>query len=230
MPQTGWCLQAQGSPSVKNCLPYIGVMLLLFLFSSNVYAASDLPTILANVRRVIVPLTSMLLMISFVIGIAMIFSALAKMKKFGMMMTMMSQPGELGGPLVGIIVGAVLVYLPTSTNFLMNSLFSSANSIFGGAGGINYQAMGQGASLLSYSGSGGLNSLWADLANTLVLFIQFLGFVSFIKGMLILSKSATPGHQPGTFSKGLTHVIGGVVLINFIGAVNVLKNTVYGSS
>lgn len=226
-----WYSQAQGLPSVKTRMRYFGMFLcaLLFLYANNVYAA-DIGTILANLRGVIIPLTSMVLVISFVIGIAMIFGALTKMKKFGTMMTMQSaERGEIGGPLVSFVIGAVLIYLPTSTDLLMNTVFQTSQSMFGGSS-INYQAMGQGATLLSYSSaSAGLSMMWADMANTLVLFIQFLGFVSFVKGWIIMSKAASPGHQPGTFSKALTHIIGGVVLINFIGAVNIIRNTIYGS-
>lgn len=231
MQQMGWSSQVRGFHSVKyRALVQTGTWgLLLFLFSSNAYAA-DMGTVLANLRSIIVPLTSLVLVCCFVAGMTMIFGALTKMKKFGQMQTMMSQPGEFSGPIVGLIVGAMLIYLPTSTDFFMNSIFGASNSIFGGSSGsINYQALGEGSSLLSYSGSGGLGQQWADLANTLVLFMQFLGFLSFIKGFLIVQKSVAPGHQPGTFSKGLTHIIGGIVLINFVGAINILKNTIYGS-
>lgn len=227
-----WSSQVQGLHSVKTMTRYIGSVFcaLLFLYTNNAYAA-DIGTVLANLRGVILPLTSLVLVISFVMGIGMIFGALTKMKKFGSIMTMQSgEKGEIGGPLVSFVVGAVLIYLPTSTDFLMNSLFETSQSIFGGGGNINYQAMGQGATLLSYSSaSAGLSMMWADMANTLVLFIQFLGFVSFLKGWIIMSKAASPGHQPGTFSKGLTHIVGGIVLINFIGMVNIIKNTIYGS-
>lgn len=226
-----WSSRVLGLHSIKSSFRFSVVSFFLFLstslFTSNVYAA-DFTTVLNNLSKIIAPLTSMVLVICFVIGIGMIFSGLVRMKKFGQIGTMYSQPGEIHGPIVSIIVGAVLIYIPTSTDFLMNSLFQTSNSMFS-SGSINYQAYGQGSSLLSYGGAGGLSQQWAALANTLVLFIQFLGFLSFIKGMLLIGKTAAPGSQPGQFSKGLTHVIGGVVLINFIGAFNVLKNTIYGS-
>jgi len=155
--------------------------------------------------------------------------ALMAMKKFGNTGTM-AQPGELSGPLVKLVVGAVLIYLPTSTDILMNSIFGGAgDSMFGGAN-INYEAMGQGATLLSYAkGSGGIGGQWASMANTLVLYIQFLGLLSFIKGWFIISKSAGQGAQPGNFAKGVTHIIGGIIAINFVGVVNIIMNTVYGT-
>lgn len=228
MQPTVWFSQVRESHFVKHSLLPLGVGTLLILFANNAYAA-DFGTVLANLRNIINPLTILVLTVSFTIGMILIFTALTKMKKFGQGMTMYAQPGEFAGPLTYLIVGAVLIFLPTSTDYLMNSLFDGASRFITQSGtNINYQAMGRGASLLSYTGSAGIAQHWADLANTLVMFIQFLGFLSFVKGWLILAKSTQPGHQPGAMSKGLTHVIGGIVLINFVGAVNILKNTIYG--
>lgn len=224
-----WSSQHLGSHSIKPYLRATGIGVLLFLFSSNVYAL-DFATALKNLSKIINPLTSMVLVLCFCIGIFMIFNALTKMKKFGQLASYHSQPGEFGGPLVSLIVGALLVYLPTSTDYLMNSLFQTANSMFSG-GSVDYSAYGEGSSLLSYASSSSLGQQWTALANTLVLFIQFLGFLSFVRGLIMLSKAATPGgNQQGMFAKGVTHVVGGVILINFVGAVNVIQNTIMGQS
>lgn len=199
--------------------------------SNSVYAAADLHQILTNVRGIIVPLTSMLMVISFVIGIFLIFRALGLMKKFGINVAMhqSNDDGGLSKPLSYLIVGAILIYLPTTTDFMMNSIFSSYNSIFGYGGSINYSALGDGASLMSYSGGTSFEQNWADLAKTLVLYIQFLGFISFIKGWLMLSKAGNPHAQQGQIGKGITHVVGGIGLINIVGVFNILRNTVFGA-
>jgi len=149
------------------------------------------------------------------------------MKKLGGPVSMQTQPGEISGPLVYLIVGAALIYLPTSTDLLINTIFQTGNSIFSG-GGIDYSKMGQGSTLLRYTSSSSFSAQWADLANTLIMFLQFLGFMSFVKGWLILSKSAAPGQQPGNFAKGMTHVIGGIGLVNIVGVAEILRNTFLG--
>ncbi len=172
----------------------------------------------------------MLLMISFVAGIFFIFRALGLMKKFGVNVSMMSQgeSGQLSVPLVYLVIGAALIYLPTTSDTLMNSLFGATNSIFGG-GGINYQALSQGSSILSYSSGVGLSQYWMDLSNTLFLYLQFLGFVSFIRGLFMLSKIGhASGGQQGGFAKGLTHIIGGLCLVNIYGLISILQNTILG--
>ncbi len=193
----------------------------------------DIQTILTNVSNVLVPLTGMVLVISYVCGIYMIFHGLSEMRKLGgYSMQQSSSQESLSAPLLHIVVGAVLIWLPTSTDTFMNTLFATSSSIFGGGGGlssINYQNLGVGASLLGYLPGDSVGQQWASIANTLVLYIQFLGLLSFIKGWFLISKSAGAGAQPGNFARGLTHIIGGIIAVNFVGAVTIISNTVYGT-
>ncbi len=199
-----------------------------YFISENAYALADMQTILNNLSGIIVPLTGMVLIISYVAGIYMIIHALTMMKKFGNM-SMQAQPGELSGPLMQLVVGAVLIYLPTSTDALTNSLFGSSNSIFGGNGSVNYTNAGSGSALLGYLPTDTFAQQWASLANTLVLYVQFVGLLSFIKGWLILSKSAGHSAQQGSVAKGITHILGGIVAINFVSAANIIYNTIFGT-
>lgn len=201
--------------------------ILLFFVSENAYA-EDLQAILNNLSRIIVPLTAMVLVISFAGGVYMIIHALTMLKKFGNM-SMQAQPGELSGPLMQLVVGAALIYLPSSTDALTASLFGSSNSLFGSGGSINYSNLGYGSEILGYLPSDSFAQQWASMANTLVLYIQFVGLLSFVKGWFILSKSAGHGAQQDSFAKGITHILGGILAINFIAAVDVIKNTIFGT-
>lgn len=204
----------------------------LFLIPTSVFAQGiqDISQILFNLRSIIVPLTTMVLMISFVAGIFFIFRALGLMKKFGINATMaggQTETGQLSVPLVYLCIGTALIYLPTTSDTLMNSVFGMTESIFSN-GSVNYQALGQGSSILGYSAGVGIDQYWADLANTLFLYLQFLGFLSFVRGLFILSKVGAHGGQPGTFSKGVTHIIGGIGLVNIYGLISVVQNTIMG--
>lgn len=203
---------------------YLGC--LLYFVSENAYAAG-IQTILNNVSRIIVPLTTMVLIISYMSGVWMMINALTKLKKFGNM-SMQAQPGELGGPLIKLAVGAVLIYLPSSTDALTASLFGTADSIFGSSGGINYRNVGYGSELLGYLPTDSFGQQWASMANTLVLYIQFVGFLSFVKGWFILSKSAGQSGQQGSAGKSFTHILGGIMAINFISMARIINNTIFG--
>ncbi len=170
----------------------------------------------------------MVLMISYAAGIYMIIHALTLFKKFGNM-SMQAQPGEFSTPLMQLVVGAVLIYLPTSSEFLTNSLFGGGGASIFGYNSVNYGNVGYGSSLLGYMPTDTFSQQWASMANTLVLYIQFVGLLSFIKGWFILSHSAGHGAQQGSFAKGITHIIGGIVAINFISAVNIISNTIFGT-
>jgi intracellular multiplication protein IcmC len=201
---------------------------LLFAFVCESAYAADIQTVLTNMSNIIMPLTAMVLMISYAAGVYMIIHALTMFKKFGNV-SMQAQPGELSGPLMQLIVGAVLIYLPTSTDTLTNSLFGTTASIFGYGTDINFANAGTGSQILGYLPTNSFGQQWAAMANTLVLYIQFLGLLSFVKGWFILSKSAGHGAQPGMFAKGVTHVLGGIVAINFVGVVQIISNTIFGT-
>lgn len=184
-------------------------------------------TVLANISSIIVPLTALATFISWIIGAFMIFKAVMMLRKFGQQQTSMH---ENTGPLVYLIVGAILVYIPSSTDVMLNSFFNTTNSIFDWGNNINYQQMGQGSDLLGYVSGQSLSAQWGDLANTLVLYVQFVGYLSFIKGWIMLSKmGSSQGSQQGAFTKGLIHIIGGVVAINVVGTYHILQNTVLGT-
>jgi intracellular multiplication protein IcmC len=242
MPQVAWFLQALVLLSInifckwhqhlyKITLSTSIGFLALALISENAYAI-DIQTILTNVSNVLVPLTGMVLVISYVCGIYMIFHGIAEIRRTTNFMMAQSQSESISGPILHIVVGAILIWLPTSTDIFMNSIFGSINSIFGSGSGlssIRYQSLGTGSSLLGYLPGDSIGQQWASIANTLVMYIQFLGLLSFIKGWFLISKSAGTGAQPGNFAKGLTHIIGGIIAINFIGVVNIISNTVFGT-
>jgi intracellular multiplication protein IcmC len=189
----------------------------------------DIQMILTNISNVIVPLTALALTISFTAGVFFIFQALIALKNFGHVgMAGQSQPGEFSKPLLKLLIGAILIYLPSSTDALTNSLFNTGSSLFG-SGSINYQNLGSGSTLLGYGGASSFGQQWAALANTLVLYIQFIGLLSMLKGWFILASSTGQNAQQGNVAKGFTHVIGGIIAMNFITAVNIINNTIFGA-
>ncbi len=204
--------------------PYIA--LLLLLIPPQVFAVPDIQTIMSNLSHVIVPFTVTTLAVSYAAGVYFILSGLMMMKKMGNFATQQSQPGELSGPMVKILVGAALLYLPSSTDTMTNTIFGNgSNSLFPNKS-INYGGLGSGSTLLGYMGADGFNQQWIAIANTLVMYIQFLGLLSFVKGWFIIAGTAGHSSQPGTLSKGFTHIIGGVIAMNFVAAMNTIGTTI----
>ncbi|MEY3183093.1 MAG: hypothetical protein RLZ35_1078 [Pseudomonadota bacterium] len=209
----------------RHCWRFVASIASLWLGATNSAHAVDTISALRNLRDLVIPLTQLLLAFSFVVGIALIWRAIGMMKKFGQMNTMQSQPGEVSGPLVYLVVGAVLIWIPTTTGILTESVFgTSAEKLFSG-NTFDYSNLGSGSQLLSYVSGSTLEAQWSAIANTLVLYIQFIGLIAFIRGWIIVSKSGQPGVQPGSITKGVIHIIGGIIAINFVEFINLLKET-----
>lgn len=199
------------------------VLSLTWFLADNAFA--DIYTTLRNLRELVIPLTQLMLTLSFVIGISLIWRGISMLKKFGSA----QQGAEVAGPMVYLFVGAILIWIPSSSNILADSLFGGTggyggNNLFS-SGRFDYSRLGAGSKLIGYAGGSSLNAQWSAIADTLVLYVQFIGLIAFIRGWLIVSKSGMPGQQPGSISKGITHIVGGVICINFIQFVKLVQVT-----
>jgi hypothetical protein len=231
MLRMGWFLPTLASrlgSKTSTGLFSLVITLGLYCLSDNALAAiPDLGTVLKNIQKIIQPITALICIISYIGGVFMIFKAIVKLKRMGGLGTQMAmQPGDLVSILVNFLVGAVLLYIPTTSDILTNSLLGTSQSLFGG-GSIDYSGLGTGAELMQYTSS--TNAQWTEVANTLVLYIQFFGFISFIKGWFMLSNLGTHGTQAGTGTKAVVHIIGGIIAMNFTEVAAILQNTILGT-
>jgi hypothetical protein len=212
---------------MRNRKQKILIIIALGFFPSVAFAA-DLSTILTNLRSLIGPLMTLLLIISYTAGIFMVIRAISLFKSFG---SAQARPGEMIGPLVYLIVGTVLIYLPSTTDIVSHTIFKSVTSqSVVVAGNIKLSAVGKASDRLLNYAPVTIESQWADMVNTIVLYVQFIGFLAFVRGWFIISHAGQPGAQPGTIPKGITHIIGGIVAVNFLPMVDALNNTVFGGS
>jgi hypothetical protein len=214
----------------QTYLFYLLLAIALYCLSDNAMAdIPDITTILKNIQKIIRPITALICVFSYIAGVMMIFKAVIKLKKMGGLGTQMAmQQGDLMTILVNFLVGAVLIYIPNASDLLTNSLIGETKSLFSGGTDIDYSGLGAGSDILGY-GSNDSNAQWAEVANTLFLYIQFFGFISFIKGWFMISHLGAQGTQQGTGTKGAVHVIGGIIAMNFTQVTEILRNTFLGS-
>ena len=216
---------------VSKLYPAVGIPLFLLLFPNTVYAGAniDVATVLSNLRQIINPIIVLVLTISFLGGVYMFFRGLGMLKQFGMPLTQMSRPGEFAGPMVYIVVGAFLIYLPTSTDVVTTTIFGEAGgSIFSGDTA-DVGLVGRASEELVGYLPGSVVEQWADITDTIVYFIQMIGFIAFVRGWFIISKAGNPGVQPGSISKGIIHIVGGILAVNFIPFMRAIGNTIFGT-
>jgi hypothetical protein len=91
------------------------------------------------------------------------------------------------------------------------ALSTATQSVFGSAAGE--------MSPLSYptnTGNGWSFERATFVARAIIIFLQFVGYISFARGILILNRYKTTHPTPNdvSFGKGMTHIIGGVILAN----------------
>lgn len=175
-------------------------------------AVINIDLMLTNLQATFSSLMYMVTAVSYVMGIGFLARALMMLKAFGHSITQMSQKSEMGPVLVMMLVGSALLYLPSTIDVGLITIYGSAS-------------LGNSTEILDYTSGIGLAEKWGLYSEVLMDYMKLIGLIAFIRGWTILSKLGHQGGQPGTMGKGLTHLIGGVLLINIVDTVHVLAST-----
>lgn len=177
------------------------------VFSAQVFAAPvpDAGTMLANFAQTIPNLMKLVTAIAYVMGMAMIVKGVLGLKQFGEARTMMSSQHELKGPLAAILVGAALLYLPSSVQVGLNTFWTNPNPY-----GYLQDKM---------------SDPWSGIIQDGYMIVQLVGTIAFIRGLLMLTHASGHHAQPGTLGKAMAYIISGVLCINLYEFINVINNT-----
>jgi intracellular multiplication protein IcmC len=76
-----------------------------------------------------------------------------------------------------------------------------------------------------------INSLFGSgslVGAPLTMIIRVIGLIAFVRGWVLIARSASQGQPPGGTGKGLIHVFGGILAINIVGTLNMINTTLYG--
>lgn len=163
---------------------------------------------LSNLSALFDSLRELTIAISYITGVALIFRGVALYRAFGQHITMQSRGGEVAGPMVFIIVGAFLVYLPSTIDNSLVTVFGSTD-------------LSTASSILSLS-AGTDNNAFEEVTNVISKYLSLIGLIAFVRGWIILSKMGHSGSQPGSVAKGITHIIGGIFLLNIVETVRLI--------
>ncbi|MBI5448090.1 MAG: type IV secretion protein IcmC [Gammaproteobacteria bacterium] len=134
--------------------------------------------------------------------------AIFQFKVYGESRTMMSIQTNIFKPITYLLVSVALMYFPSTFKTLMMSTFGTPN-----------------LSPLNWSGVTSVGVYGYKLAVTPALLglMRLVGLVSFVRGWIMLVRIADQG-QHGTFGKAVTHIVGGLLLINIVGTGKLLWN------
>lgn len=144
---------------------------------------------------------------AYIIGCAFAFKGLYALKVYGEARTMMATNASMKEPLTYLMVGAIFIYLPTAFGILMTTTFGSKSVL----------AYADLPSTLDFTATNG--------GYAILTLLRTIGVIAFVRGWVMISRSAGQGSQPGAGSKGLIHVVGGILLMNIVGTLRIIYNT-----
>jgi hypothetical protein len=160
-----------------------------------------------------------LAVICYILGLVIMFQSLVRLSRASQFSGGFSPTQSLyAGPFAGMLVSAALIGLPSTWETINMTLFdgTAATSV------LAYKevgsAFGGGVTPMAFS------PLWNQAVNVLILVVQFVGWIAFVRGILML-KRAAEGSGQASFGTAITHIVGGVLASNIVAFVDVLQQT-----
>jgi len=154
------------------------------------------------------PMYLLLTSICVILGIFLLVTGFLRIAKNGGQDGPRSSLG--GGTIMRIVVGAVLLSIGTTSDIFTTTIF--------------------GGSVVSFTGLNPALGLAPDLTkinqaiSAGLVFFQIIGFISFVRGFLML-KAIADGSQGASTAAAFTHIFGGAVAFNISPALQALQNT-----
>ena len=154
---------------------------------------------------------------AYLIGLAFVFKAIATLKSYGESKTSMSSSSSIKEPIVYLVSGAMLIYFPTAFKIFMQTSFGYENVL-------QYAPINSSNNAIdTLFGSG------SAVGEPLSIIIQVIGVIAFVRGWILIARSASQGQPPGGTGKGLMHVVGGILAMNIVDTLDMINNTLYGT-
>lgn len=167
----------------------------------------DVEQMLINLQTSLNPLYKLGTATAYLLGIMYAFKALYSLKVYGELRTMMASRTSFKDPMYHLVIAGMLLYLPTGFSVIMNTTFGYSN-------------------VLAYDQFPSSDGRDLSVAAQVILeIVQVIGIYAFVRGWVLLARSAGEGGQQGLFGKGIVHVFGGVFGINIVGTFNVIAST-----
>ncbi len=158
---------------------------------------ANLISMIGNLSQSLRPVESLIAGLGYLIGIVFIISGLTKLKKIGDAKANSSSQEHPHVPILLFIIGAVLLFLPSTLSVISNSAFGAGN-------------------ILQY-----IQYKPFDVYSSMTIVIQTAGLVWFVRGCVLLVHGGEPGAKEGP--KGLTFILAGVFAMNFEATYGILN-------
>ncbi|PWY55376.1 type IV secretion protein IcmC [Legionella qingyii] len=160
----------------------------------------DLITIIGNLSRSLYPVQHLISGGAYILGILFFLTAISKLRKIADHRAQSSSQEKMYTPMMYLLFGAILLYLPTALDAMANTTFGVGNIL----------------TYTSYNPS--------NIFSSMGLLIQTAGVLWFVRGSVLVAQSSQPGTQHGP--KGLAFIIAGVLAMNFDNTIAMLNYTI----
>lgn len=164
--------------------------------------------LIANIKA---PMGFLIWSLSAILGLFFLVTAFVRMAKGA---GQDGPRGSLGSGTVGrVIIGAILLSLAATADIFTTTIFGGAGAQFKG---------------LSIAGVAAPTLARAESVMAAILvFIQIIGFIAFMRGFLML-RALADGNNGVSTAAAATHIVGGAVAINISPALKIIQTTVCG--
>ena len=186
----------------------IALSLFLFLIPSAAFAQSvGLDSIFANGASFFSAAIPVVGAASYILGIAVGISAV-----FALARRARDPSASLKKPIVSLVVAACLLSLPLSIKAVSKTLILDTGG-------------NPGSVLISGTSGTAFSKFSAAGLKGLLIFIQLVGIIAFVRGWLLINRSAMGDDTHGYLSKGIIHIVGGACAIHISPFAHILANT-----
>lgn len=176
------------------------------LFSTSVHAANlpNLQTMITNFATAVPNMMRLVTAASYVMGMMMVAASVVGMKHFGELRMAMNKEHGIWGPIIELLVGCSLLYLPTTIRAGLNTFWVTTNPY-------------------AYETAADSSSSFMQTAFTIV---QLIGVIAFIRGLMMLNQLGSQQASPQLLGKAAAHLTGGILCINIYNTIKMLEATI----
>src|SRR5580704_11688918 len=158
---------------------------------------TDLVTIIGNLSQSLYPVQKFISGGAYLLGILFFMTSISKFKKIGDKKAQSTSSEKMFSPIMYMLMGAFLLYLPSIFHIMANTAFGVGNVI----------------SYTSYNP--------ANIYSAMGLLIRTAGLLWFVRGCVLVVHASEPGTQEGP--KGLIFILAGILAMNFDNSVAVVN-------
>lgn len=157
----------------------------------------DLVTIIGNLSQSLYPVQKLISGLAYILGLLFFYQAIEKLRKIGDHRAQSSSQEKMYTPAMYIVMGALLVYLPSAMSMMAATAFGAGN-------------------VLTYANYNPLN-----VYSSMGLVIRTAGVLWFVRGCVLVAHASNPGTQHGP--KGMAFMIAGVFAMNFDNSIAIVN-------